>query len=260
VGTVYDPFIARGLDALNYGCYQNARFLLVGTPSGLTLGPEGGAHQSINTPLIGMGQPGLTYFEPAFADELALTMRWAFEHMQADDGGAVYLRLSTRPIDQFDRIDGGAWKEDALRGAYWLKHPEPGSRLAIAFSGAIAPEALAAYEQMLEDEPGLGLLNVTSADLLHRDWSAAHRARWTQKGRRMSHIEELLAPLSERAGLVTVIDGSPAALSWLGSVRGQRVAALGTDRFGQTGNLNDLYREYRLDAEAIIDAAAELFL
>jgi pyruvate dehydrogenase E1 component len=100
IGTVYDPFIARGLDALNYACYQDARFLLVATPSGVTLGPEGGAHQSINSPLIGIGQPGLTYFEPAFVDELALMMRWAFEHLQADDGGSVYLRLTTRVIEQ----------------------------------------------------------------------------------------------------------------------------------------------------------------
>ena len=115
IGTVYDPFIARGLDALNYGCYQNARFLLVATPSGVTLGPEGGAHQSINSPLIGMGQPGLTYFEPAFADELALPMRWAFEHMQAEDGGSVYLRLTTRAIEQVERTDD-EWQEDALKG------------------------------------------------------------------------------------------------------------------------------------------------
>jgi pyruvate dehydrogenase E1 component len=103
IGTVYDPFISRGLDALNYACYQDARFMLVATPSGLTLGPEGGAHQSITTPLIGMGQPGLTYFEPAFVDELAEVMRWSFEHMQADDGGSVYLRLTTRAIPQAAR-------------------------------------------------------------------------------------------------------------------------------------------------------------
>ena len=82
VGTLYDPFIARGLDALNYACYQDARFMLVATPSGLTLAPEGGAHQSIVTPLIGIGQPGLTYFEPAFVDELQAIMAWGFEHMQ----------------------------------------------------------------------------------------------------------------------------------------------------------------------------------
>jgi pyruvate dehydrogenase E1 component len=109
VGTVYDPFIARGLDALNYACYQDARFLLVATPSGITLGPEGGAHQSINSPLIGIGQPGLTYFEPAYADELALMMRWAFDHLQADDGGSVYLRLTTRMITQPQR-DGDDWE------------------------------------------------------------------------------------------------------------------------------------------------------
>ncbi|MGC4085345.1 MAG: hypothetical protein QM736_25290 [Vicinamibacterales bacterium] len=70
IGTVYDPFICRGLDALNYACYQDARFILAGTPSGLTLAPEGGAHQSIYTPLIGMGQPNLVSYEPAFADDL----------------------------------------------------------------------------------------------------------------------------------------------------------------------------------------------
>ena len=116
VGTVYDPFIARGLDALNYGCYQDARFLLVATPSGLTLGPEGGAHQSINTPLIGMGQPGLTAFEPAFADELTAMMRWSFDHLQADDGGSVYLRLTTRNIAQVPR-DNADWEAQALAGA-----------------------------------------------------------------------------------------------------------------------------------------------
>ncbi len=259
VGTVYDPFIARGLDALNYGCYQDARFLLVGTPSGITLGPEGGAHQSIGTPLIGMSQPGLTFFEPAFADELALIMQWAFEHLQADPGGSVYLRLSTRPLDQPER-DSGGWREDALKGAYWLRPPERGAQLALAFAGAIAPEVMRAHEALVEDVPGLGLLAVTSADLLHREWSAAQASRWTGRRPATSHIERLLGPLAPDAKLVTAIDGAPATLSWLGAVRGQRVAALGTDRFGQTGDLADLYREYRLDTDAILDATAELFL
>ena len=259
VGTVYDPFIARGLDALNYGCYQDSRFLLVATPSGLTLGPEGGAHQSINSPLIGIGQPGLTYFEPAFADELALTMRWAFEHMQADDGGSVYLRLTTRAISQVERTDD-AWRADALRGGYWLKPPGPDADVAIAFTGAIAPEVLEAWEAMIGDIPGLGLLNVTSPDLLHRGWSAARAQRWTAGGAEQCHAERLLAPLPPHAKLVTIIDGSPSTLSWLGGVRGMRVSPLGIDRFGQTGDLPDLYRAYRLDAEAIIDAVAELYL
>ena len=259
IGTVYDPFIARGLDALNYGCYQNARFLLVATPSGLTLGPEGGAHQSINSPLIGIGQPGLTYFEPAFVDELTLMMRWAFEHIQAEDGGSVYLRLSTRVIKQIERSDDD-WENGALKGGYWLRRPAPDAEAAIVFTGAIAPEAVDAYHDLLDDIPGLGLLNVTSPDLLHRGWSSRQAARWTGDKTGPSHVEQLLADLAPGAGLVTIIDGSPSTLSWLGGVRGQRVAPLGIDRFGQTGDLPDLYRTYRLDREAIADAAAELFL
>ena len=259
VGTVYDPFIARGLDALNYGCYQDARFLLVGTPSGITLAGEGGAHQSINTPLIGMGQPGLESFEPAFADEVALLMAFAFEHMQADGGSSVYLRLTTRQIEQQAR-ENDAWEAGALAGAYWLREPAPGAKAAIAYCGAVAPEALAAWEALQDDLPGIGLLAVTSPDRLHRDWSAARAARWKDGARMASHIETLLGQLAPDAGLVTVLDGSPAALSWLGGVKGQRVSPLGTDRFGQTGDLPDLYRTYRLDTDAIIDAVAELFL
>ena len=259
VGTVYDPFIARGLDALNYGCYSDARFLLVGTPSGLTLGPEGGAHQSINTPLIGMGQPGLAYFEPAYADEVALFMRWAFEHLQMPDGSSVYLRLSTRQVPQVERANTD-WEADALKGGYWLRRPAASAEAAIAFTGTIAPEVLAAYDQLLDDIPGLGVLNVTSPDVLHREWSASKAARWTDKNAQTCHVEDLLSALAPDAGIVTVIDGSPSALSWLGGVQGMRVSPLGTDRFGQTGDLPDLYAEYRLDSVAIIDAMAELFL
>jgi pyruvate dehydrogenase E1 component len=258
VGTVYDPFIARGLDALNYGCYMDSRFLLVATPSGLTLGAEGGAHQSINAPLIGMGQPGLTYYEPTYADEVAILMAHAFRHLQADDGGAVYLRLSTRSIVQVER-DGERWETGTVKGGYWLRPPAPGAEAAIIATGAIMPEALEAWEALHDDVPGIGLMAVTSPDLLHRGWSAARAARWRGGGEK-AHITTLLAPLSPTAGLITVVDGSPATLSWIGGVRGNRVSPLGIDRFGQTGDLPDLYREYRLDTNAILDAAAELFL
>ncbi len=259
IGTIYDPFIARGLDALNYGCYQDSRFLLVATPSGVTLGPEGGAHQSINSPLIGMGQPGLTYFEPAFVDELTLMMRWSLAHMQADDGGSVYLRLTTRQIAQIER-DDSAWEEDALKGGYWLKQPGVGAEAAIVFTGALAPEAITAWDSLIDDIPGLGLLCVTSPDLLHRGWSARQAGRWSGRRHASSHVETLLGALAPQAGLVTVLDGAPSTLSWLGAVRGMRVSPLGVDRFGQTGDLPDLYRTYRLDADAIVEASAELFL
>ena len=259
VGTLYDPFIARGLDALNYACYQDARFLLVATPSGLTLAPEGGAHQSIGSPLIGMSQPGLDSYEPAFADETAVLMAHAFGQIQAEEGASTYLRLSTRVITQPERTDD-AWRQGVVNGAYWLRPPAPGARLAIVYAGALAPEALAAFEAVLEDEPGAGLLAVTSADVLHRDWTQAGRSRWTDGKPRISTVETLLAPLSRDAGLVTVIDGAPSTLSWLGSVRGMRLRALGLETFGQSGDLPDLYAKYRLDADAILDGCADLLL
>jgi pyruvate dehydrogenase E1 component len=258
IGTLYDPFIARGLDALNYACYQDARFLLVATPSGVTLGPEGGAHQSVNPPLIALGQPGLRHYEPAFADELAAMMELAFRLIDDPDGESIYLRLSTRSIRQVER-ESDDWREAALQGGYWLREPGPGSEAAIVAMGAVMPEALAAWEDLRDDIPGLGLLSVTSPDLLHRGWTAAQSARWKGE-RKPCHAEQLLSRLGRNAGLVTIADAAPASLSWLGGVLGQRVAPLGIDRFGQTGSLADLYAAYRLDGAAITEAAAEILL
>ena len=258
IGTLYDPFIARGLDALNYACYQDARFLLVATPSGITLGPEGGAHQSINPPLIALGQPGLRHYEPAFADELAAMMEEAFRLIDDPDGESTYLRLSTRSIQQFERADD-SWRDGALAGGYWLREPGPNAEATIVAMGAVMPEALAAWDDLRNDIPGLGLLAVTSPDLLHRGWTAAQAGRW--KGTRApSHIEQLLSRLSRSAGLVTLADAAPASLSWLGGVLGQRVSPLGVEKFGQTGSLADLYAAYRLDGAAITEAAAEILL
>ncbi|HMB03585.1 MAG TPA: hypothetical protein VKP69_07575, partial [Isosphaeraceae bacterium] len=260
IGTLYDPFICRGLDALNYACYQGARFLLVATPSGLSLAPEGGAHQSVITPLIGLGQPGLTAFEPVFVDELATILAWGLRHLQDDDGGSVYLRLSTRPIDQPTRAMTPELRDAIVRGGYWLAPPGPGAELAVVCSGVLAPEAIEAHAQIREDIPGAGLLVVTSAGRLYADWRAASRARTAGDADARAHVERLLAALSPDAALVTVLDGHSATLSWLGAVARHRVVALGVDRFGQSGDLPDLYREYGLDARAIVDAAARACL
>lgn len=229
--------------------------MVVGTPAGVTLAPEGGAHQSIYTPLIGMSQPGLTYFEPAYVDELAEIMRWGFDHMQQPDGGSVYLRLSTRAIAQATRRDD-RWKDDLLEGAYWQVEPDEGAEIAIAYAGAIVPEALAAFEALREDAPGAGLLAVPAAGRLHDGWMAALNAQQVRGERQSSHVERLLGRLSPTAGLVTVIDGSPQALTWLGSVLGHRVVPLGLTTFGQSGDIPALHRISRLDADAILDAAA----
>ncbi|MDE2229632.1 MAG: transketolase [Alphaproteobacteria bacterium] len=246
VGTLYDPFVARGLDALNYACYQDARFMLAATPSGVTLAPEGGAHQSVVEPLIGMGQPGLTYFEPAFVDELHAAMAWGFAHMQEDDGGSVYLRLSTRAITQPQRNLTDELRAAVAAGGYWLKPPQAGGELAVVAMGAVLPEAIDAVARLGERNPRVGLMVVTSPDRLYADWQA--------RGRH-SHAARLLAPLGRDAALVSVLDGHPLTLAWLGTVRGQRIKPLGVSRFGQSGDIPDLYRTYGIDAAAIAAAA-----
>ncbi len=270
IGTLYDPFIERGLDALNYACYQDARFILVATPSGVTLAPEGGAHQSIGTPLIGMKQDGLLAFEPAFVDELAEMLLWSFAYIQRGDkaapdeaawlrdaiGGSVYLRLSTRKIQQPLRAMTPELRKGIVDGAYWLREPGPNAETVVAFSGAVAPEAIAAVGLMSEDRRDIGLLNVTSSDRLNAGWQAAERSRRSGDHAACSHIERLLAPLSRDCGLITVQDGHPAALAWLGGVLGHRVKALGTEHFGETGTIADLYRVQGIDTEAILRAAS----
>ena len=277
IGTLYDPFIMRGLDALNYACYQDARFMVVATPSGLTLAPEGGAHQSIATPLIGMAQDGLAAFEPAFVDELAVIMRWGFDYMQRGDGstdqeqsepgvawlrdskgGSVYLRLSTRSIEQIQRPMTAELEHDILAGGYWLRRPGPNPDCVIIAMGAILPEAITAVGHLGAGFRDVGLLVVTSADRLNAGWSAAERARQRGEGHTPSHVENLLGPLPPHCGLISVLDGHPATLGWMGGVMGHRMASLGVEHFGQTGTLPDLYRSYRIDAAAIVEAAHAL--
>jgi pyruvate dehydrogenase E1 component len=266
IGTVYDPFVCRGLDAMNYACYQDARFMIVGTPSGVTLAPEGGAHQSIGTPLIGMSQDGLASFEPAFVDELAVIMEWAFAYMQQDGetmrdertwlrdetGGSVYLRLTTKPIEQPVQRPVESFRQGAIDGAYWLREPGPNAEIVIAYQGAIAPEAIKAAGAIAEGRRDIGVLAVTSADRLNAGWSAAQRARSRGNDQAVSHAERLLADLPPHCRLVTVIDGHPATLSWLGSVCGHVTIPLGVEHFGQTGTIDDLYRHHGIDAATIV--------
>lgn len=272
IGTVYDPFIYRGADQLNYACYQDARFMLVATPSGVSLAPEGGAHQSIGTPLVGMAQDGLQYFEPAYVDELAAIMRFGFDYMQRggskevdahtmqpdDAGGSIYLRLSTRPLEQLNREITPELEEDIIQGAYWMRKPGPNCAVVIAYTGTLAPEAIQATGLMGEDRRDVGLLAITSADRLHSGWNEAQRQRQDGNLNASSHIERLLADAGRDCGIVSVLDGHPSTLAWLGSVHGHRTRALGVDHFGQTGRIKDLYRHFGIDAHGIMKAAQSL--
>jgi pyruvate dehydrogenase E1 component len=271
IGTLYDPFIYRGADALNYACYQDARFILAATPSGVTLAGEGGAHQSIGTPLVGLAQDGLASFEPAFADELAVILRWALAYIQKDapeggadpdprtwlrdeTGGSVYLRLSTRPLEQPKRAMTADLSRDICEGAYWMRAPGPNCEVIVAYTGALAPEAIAAAARIGQGRRDIGLLAITSADRLNAGWTAAQRAREQGVHGARSLVERLLGEVPRHAVLVTVIDGHPATLAWLGSVAGHRTRSLGVEHFGQTGSLSELYRHYGLDADAIVRA------
>lgn len=272
IGTVYDPFVLRSADQLNYACYQDARFILVGTPSGVTLAPEGGAHQSIAPPLVGMAQDGLAAFEPAFTDELGVILGWAFDYLQRDGdrtpdprtwlrdatGGSVYLRLSTRPVEQPGRPMTPALAQEVVDGGYWLRPPEPSTEIVIAYTGVVAPEAVEAVGRLAETRRAPALLAVTSADRLNAGWSAAQRAREAGAAEARAHVERLMAAVPREAAIVTVCDGHPAALAWLGSVAGHRGRALGVEHFGQTGRIADLYRHYGIDAAGILKAVETL--
>ena len=272
IGTVYDPFVHRGLDAMNYACYQDARFMIVGTPSGVTLAPEGGAHQSIGTPLTGMAQDGLASFEPAFADELAVIMEWAFDYLQRDGdgdpdertwlrdetGGSVYLRLTTKPLEQPGKRVDEDFRQGAIDGAYWLRKPGPNCYVVIAYQGAVADEAIAAAGIVGEHRRDIGVLAITSADRLSAGWSAALRERARGNESAMSHVESLLNDLPASCCLVTVIDGHPATLSWLGAVAGHKTIPHGVEHFGQTGSINDLARHFGIDRHSIANSVSVL--
>ena len=274
IGTVYDPFVARGLDALNYACYQDARFMIVGTPSGITLAPEGGAHQSIGSPLIGIAQDGLASFEPAFADELAVIMQWAFGYLQRkgegdpdertwlrdETGGSVYLRLSTNPIEQTGKRGNDDFRQGSIDGGYWLRKPGPNCELVIAYQGVVAPEAIRAAGLIGERRRDVGVLAITSADRLNAGWTAAQRARARGHINAHSAVEVLLQDLPLHCCLITVIDGHPATLAWLGSVWGHRTIPLGVEHFGQTGTISDLYCHYAIDADSIVKRVSALTL
>jgi pyruvate dehydrogenase E1 component len=272
IGTVYDPFVHRGLDALNYACYQDARFMIVGTPSGVTLSPEGGAHHSIGTPLTGMAQDGLASFEPAFADELAVIMAWAFDYMQRDGdgdpdertwlrdetGGSVYLRLTTKPLEQPGKRVDDAFVQGAIDGAYWLRQPGPNCSVVIAYQGAVADEAIAAAGLIGERRRDVGVLAVTSADRLNAGWMAAQRGRAQGNHEARSHVEMLLAALPNHCTIVTVIDGHPATLSWLGAVEGHKTIPHGVEHFGQTGTIGELAQHFQIDRRSIANSVGEL--
>ena len=274
-GTVYDPFIGRGLDALTYAAYTESKFIFAGTPSGITLSPEGGAHQSLITPSIGMEMPNLVYYEPTFAQEL----EWIFlaglrNLLDRKRGQILYLRLSTRPVPQNlfpanrqttpQRLAG--LRQDVLRGGYrLLEHGSdpryiPGKNVLNIFTcGVMVVDALEAGRKLSQEGIFANVIVVTSPDLLFRGWQHANKLKMKNPGTRFTFHLESLIPASERhVPIVTVLDGHSHALSFIGSVFGSKALCLGVDEFGQSGQAEELYDHYQIGVKAISQAARQV--
>lgn len=258
IGVLYDPFVARALEPWSFGIYAGGQSILVGTPSGVTLAPEGGAHQSIITPSIGLEQPGCVSYEPAFAIDLEWTLLAALARLGRPDGSSAYLRLSTRPVDQSlaavpaDPAARGRRRRQVVAGGYPLRRAARPD-VTIAAMGALVPEALAAADRLAENGVAADVVCVTSPDLLFR----AVQAR---RGRddAPSWILDQLLPADRARPLVTVLDGHPHTLAFLATVHRVDHLALGVAGFGQSGSLEDVYRHHGIDTDSIIGAALDL--
>ncbi len=270
IGTVYDPFVCRGLDALIYGLYSGARFIVVGTPAGVTLAPEGGAHQSTITPSIGLELPGLAYAEPCYARALDWLLCDGVRRLAEPDGESLYLRLSTRPTDQspfiaaHDRIGAGPLRDQVIAGGYRLVEPtasgsaDPRTDVIIASCGAVLPEAVHAARMLADEGVAAAVLDLTSSDRLYRGWRAELQdAARSARPPRLDdiHLATLIREHERSAPIVTVHDAASHSLAWLGSVFGQRVVPVGIDEFGQSGSIVELYDLFDLMPEQLASAA-----
>jgi pyruvate dehydrogenase E1 component len=249
VGTIYDPFVARALEPWSFGIYAGGQSILVGTPSGVTLGPEGGAHQSVVTPSVGIEQPGCVAWEPAFTQDFEWSFLHALSQLGRPGGSSAYFRLSTRPVDQAlaavpeDAAARDARRRDALAGGYRLRD---GDGVTIVGVGAVMPEALEAAAELDAE-----VVCLTSPSLVFR---ALQARAGLQEGDPVI-LERLFdAPRP----LVTVLDGHPHTLAFLAGVHGAAIACLGVSQFGQSGDIADLYRHHGVDAETIVGAALDL--
>jgi len=261
VGTIYDPFVARGLDALIYGVYSGAKFIFAGTPSGITLSREGGAHQSIFTPLVGMGLPNLIYFEPAYGWELECILCWGFQQLlDRQQGKSLYVRLSTRRIEQVYQESTPERRRQVLAGGYWVRDYRGEwdygrkTRVHIFATGVMVPEALHASDAVREDEVYANVINVTSPDLLFADWVRAGSNGVP------SYLNELIPPEERGVPTISVIDGHPLTLGWLGGALGCSMIPLGVASFGESGSIQALYHKHHIDVDAIVEGIARLLV
>ena len=256
VGTVYDPFVGRALEPWAFGVYGGGQSILVGTPSGVTLAAEGGAHQSITTPSIGLEQPGVTSYEPAFALETEWCFLDALSRLGRPDGESAYLRLSTRPVDQALAAlpdDLESRRRDVLAGAYVLRSTGAPD-VTLVGVGALVPNVVEAADLLADQGISADVVVVTSYD---RVWRAVQSRRGLLRG---PAVDEgvLDRAFGHRAPLVTVLDGHPHTLAFLGTVTGTPVTCLGVQVFGQGGGVEEVHAYHGIDARSVVEAALDL--
>ncbi|MDL4813288.1 transketolase-like TK C-terminal-containing protein [Actinomadura opuntiae] len=259
IGVLYDPFVERALEPWSFGIYAGGQSILVGTPSGVSLAPEGGAHQSITTPSVGLEQPGCVTYEPAFAIDVEWTLLASLARLGRPDGTSAYLRLSTRPVDQSlagvpdDPAARELRRRQVVAGAYPIRRAEGAPAVTIAAMGALLPEALAAADRLTASGVPADVVCVTSPGLLFE----ALQNRSGQ-GEGPSWILDAAFPAHRSSPLVTVLDGHPHTLAFLAAVNNVRARHLGVTRFGQSGDLDEVYRHHRIDTDSIVAAALDL--
>ncbi len=265
IGTLYDPFVRRGLDAFVYSVYAGAKFIVVGTPSGITLAPEGGAHQSLTTPSIGVEMPDLDFYEPCFGQELEWIILSALERVRLRERSS-YLRLTSKRVDQGlfavpeDPEARELLRRQVLAGAYSLVDRrsesgyDPDSNVVhIMACGAMVPEAVEASLRLHDEGVMANVVNVTGAGPLYARFQSAVRA--AMKGQpEPAFMSDVIADDERRAPVVTVVDGHPHSLAWIGGALSTRTLPLGVASFGQSGSPSELYREYEIDAASIVAA------
>lgn len=258
IGVLYDPFVERTLEPWSYGIYAGGQSILVGTPSGVTLAAEGGAHQSITTPSIGLEQPGCVTYEPAFALDVEWILLSCIGRLGRPDGTSSYLRLSTRPVDQrladvpTDPAARERRRRHAVAGAYLLRRTSF-PQVTLVGMGAVVTETLAAADRLADQGVDADVVCVTSPGLLFEAMQARRGLSDSP-----SWILDQVFPADRAAPMVTVLDGHPHTLAFLTGVNAVRGAALGVSRFGQVGSLDDVYRLHGIDTESIIRAALDL--
>ncbi len=265
IGTLYDPFVRRGLDAFVYSIYSGAKFIVVGTPSGITLAPEGGAHQSVTTPSIGTEMPELDFYEPCFGKEVEWIVLNALEQVRQRSRSS-YLRLTSKRVDQAlltlpdDPVDRERLRIRVLQGAYPLvsrsseEDYRPGENVVhIMTCGAMIPEAVTASDELLREGVYANVINITGPGPLYRNYQDGVRSAVGGNAAE-PFMADIIPPEERTAPIVTVADAHPHSLAWLGGALGTTTIPLGVTEFGQSGDRSELYKEYGIDVDSIVAA------